>query len=100
MIPRLQFSISNLLWATTWTAIGLGAWAFLFTSPVVETYPIGVRIVGTNLCLIALAVSPFAAIGALLGNMRRGLMIGGILALIASILLLSMVTLQVALASR
>lgn len=92
MPQSFQFSVASLLWALTWSAIGFGAFAFGVqlvdeSSPVAD-YPDWIRIVAGILCLITIAVSPGAAIGALLGNIRRGVQIGGMIALFLFVLAL------------
>jgi hypothetical protein len=54
----------------------------------------GLKVIVAILCLVAVCLSPFAAIGALLSNTKRGLAIGGVGALIASVIALMIPTIE------
>ena len=69
--PRFQFTIRGLLWATFWAA----AWGTCWVS-----YQQGGRL--SRLALFGVAALPFAACGALFGDARSGLMLGGMVSML------------------
>ena len=74
--PRFQFTIRGLLWATFWVA----AWGACWVS-----YQQGGRL--SPLALLGVTALPFAACGALFGDARSGLMLGGIVSMLLLIFL-------------
>jgi hypothetical protein len=90
MKRRSQFRTADLLWLITWAAAWIGSWALIVqlfdkSSPA-SAYPPWLRTLAGTIAVVAFSATPCVAIGAMSGNLKRGLVIGGIVAAIALVL--------------
>ena len=69
-MPRFQFTIRGLLWATFWVAVCGAAWT-LDLRGFDKWYPVQQAAI-----IVALLLTPFMAIGALFGGPLVGLLVG------------------------
>jgi hypothetical protein len=88
-VAQLQFRLSSLFWVMTWAGAWLGTLAFVLplfdkSSPMAD-YPTRFRVLAGAFAIFACFATPIAAIGALVGNAKRGIIIGCIVAVIAFI---------------
>ncbi|MCE9556129.1 MAG: hypothetical protein K8T91_22500 [Planctomycetes bacterium] len=71
-MPRFQFTIRGLLWATFWSAVALLPWGLAIQYGVQDKQPSEIM----ALAVIAGFYAPFVAVGALFGRAWLGLKVG------------------------
>lgn len=87
-MPRFQFTIRGLLWATFWAAVSAGAWTLAIRHMLSSEDAVGLGIL--VLALFTGIFSPFVAVGALFGRPLMGFKVGALIlggVIVGSILL-------------